>query len=194
GTGTDERNGGAGAGKVVHRVSSERSQGGDGRAWSEASSTAAELQGRLESAWRALETPARLKLDFLERFSTPDRALDLPRVATVLEKAGKTIPLRIKVKSLLHRAVHDHEVMSPTLLFTPQEEETLCDLDCWVDFDTASPRVSTLPREGDDNLDERAQPCPKCLPETAETLGESLEVPTDGCCHLTGNKMARVGS
>ncbi|CAM9316373.1 unnamed protein product [Choristocarpus tenellus] len=63
----------------------------------EGSLSAAELQGRLEEAWRALEMPARLKLEFLERYSNPERALLLPRATSLLEGAGMAVTLREKV-------------------------------------------------------------------------------------------------
>ena len=59
-------------------------------------------QARLETSWRALFVPAKLKLDFLQKYCTLERALDLPRTAHLLEIAGKAVPLREKVRS-----VHD---------------------------------------------------------------------------------------
>lgn len=55
-------------------------------------------QTTLEAAWRALQVPARLKLDFLQKYSTLERALDLPRVVQLMDIAGKLIPLREKVR------------------------------------------------------------------------------------------------
>lgn len=41
--------------------------------------------------------PARLKLEFLQKYSTLERALELPRTVYLLEIAGKAVPLREKV-------------------------------------------------------------------------------------------------
>lgn len=54
-------------------------------------------QARLETSWRELFVPARLKLDFLQKYSTLERALELPRTVYLLETAGKAVPLREKV-------------------------------------------------------------------------------------------------
>ncbi|CAB1108641.1 unnamed protein product [Ectocarpus sp. CCAP 1310/34] len=67
------------------------------KASSEGSSTSAELQARLEASWRALHVPARLKLDFLQKYCTVQRILDLPKTAFFLETASKAVPLREKV-------------------------------------------------------------------------------------------------
>lgn len=42
--------------------------------------------------------PAKLRLDFLQKYCTLERALDLPRTAHLLEIAGKAVPLREKVR------------------------------------------------------------------------------------------------
>lgn len=55
-------------------------------------------QARLESSWRALFVPAKLKLDFLQKYCTLERALELPRTAHLLEIASKAVPLREKVR------------------------------------------------------------------------------------------------
>lgn len=55
------------------------------------------VQARLETSWGALFVPARLKLDFLQKYSTLERALELPRTVYLLEIAGKVVPLREKV-------------------------------------------------------------------------------------------------
>lgn len=55
-------------------------------------------QARLETSWRALSVPAKLKLDFLQKYCTLERALDLPRTAHLLEIASKAVPLREKVR------------------------------------------------------------------------------------------------
>lgn len=41
--------------------------------------------------------PARLKLDFLQKYCTVQRILDLPKTAFFLETASKAVPLREKV-------------------------------------------------------------------------------------------------
>lgn len=57
-------------------------------------------QARLETSWRALFVPARLKLDFLQKYCTLERILELPRIAHLLEIASKAVPLREKVRQV----------------------------------------------------------------------------------------------
>lgn len=45
--------------------------------------------------------PARLKLDFLQKYCTLERILDLPRTANLLEIAGMAVPLREKVRHVV---------------------------------------------------------------------------------------------
>eukprot|EP00752_Nemacystus_decipiens_P004018 g3681.t1 len=114
---------------------------GRAKASLEGSSTSAELQARLEASWRALFVPAKLKLDFLQKYCTLERALDLPRTAHLLEIASKAVPLREKVIDHLRRIEEDGEPMSAASVFSTDEEGLLYDLECWENFGTVEERV-----------------------------------------------------
>ncbi|CAM9766919.1 unnamed protein product, partial [Hapterophycus canaliculatus] len=136
--------------------SKEGAESGCAKASLEGSSTSAELQARLEASWRALYVPARIKLDFLQKYCTLERVLDLPKTANLLEIASKAVPLREKVNDLLRRIEDDGEPMSAVSVFSTVEEDTLYDLDCWEIFG-ANPdkKLESFTRnDGDDDDDD----------------------------------------
>ncbi|CAM9282411.1 unnamed protein product [Ectocarpus sp. 4 AP-2014] len=126
------------------------------KASSEGSSTSAELQARLEASWRALHVPARLKLDFLQKYCTVQRILDLPKTALFLETASKAVPLREKVIDYVRRIEDDGESMTASSVFSPTEEDVLYELDCWEQFDAFAERIlrdETSSNDRDDDFD-----------------------------------------
>ncbi|CAM9365008.1 unnamed protein product [Ectocarpus fasciculatus] len=124
------------------------------KASSEGSTTSAELQARLEAAWRALHVPARLKLDFLQKYCTVQRILDLPQTAFFLETASKAVPLREKVIDYVRRIEDDGESMTASTVFSAAEEDVLYELECWEQFDAFVERVLRDESNSDDRDDD----------------------------------------
>ncbi|CAM9242850.1 unnamed protein product [Scytosiphon promiscuus] len=136
-----------------HTGSKEGTDSGCAKASLEGSSTSAELQARLETSWRALYVPARLKLDFLQKYCTLERVLDLPSMAHLLETASRAVPVREKVIDHLRRIEDDGEPMSAVSVFSSAEEDVLYDLECWETFiaDPEKPLVSFPGKDGNED-------------------------------------------